>query len=85
MTHAAKRGTDKFRGWLETERNEDPLYLWVLREVVLEPADDLHLLRHLEGLPAIVHGNTNELFGLREVEVQPQVEPFLLDLSLGLI
>ena len=81
MTHAAKRGTDKFRGLLETERNQDPLYLWVLREVVLEPADDLHLLRLLEGLSAIVHGYTNELLGLREVEVQPQVRPFLLRLN----
>ena len=85
MTHASKRGTDKFRGLLETERNEDPLYLWMLREVVLEPADDLHLLRLLEGLPAIVHGNTNELLSFREVEVQPQVEPFLLHLFIVLL
>ena len=85
MTHASKRGTDKFRGLLKTERNEDPLYLWMLREVVLEPADDLHLLRLLEGLPAIVHGNTNELLGLREVEVQPLVEPFLLHLFITLL
>jgi hypothetical protein len=85
ITHAAKRGTDKFRGLLETERNEDPFYLWVLRDVVLESADDLHLLRLLEGLPAIVHGNTNELLGLREVEVQPQVEPFLLNLFIALL
>ena len=85
MTHAAKRGTDKSRGLLETERNEEPLYLWVLREVVLEPADDDHLLGLLEDLPAIVHGNTDDLLGLREVEVQAQVVPFLLRLLVALL
>jgi hypothetical protein len=32
-----------------------------------------------------VHGNTNELLGLREVEVQPQVRPFLLRLFIALL
>ena len=85
MTHASKRGTDKSRGCLDTERNEDPFKLRVLREVVLEPADDLHLLRLPEDLPAIVDGNSYDLLGLREVEVQAQVVPFLLRLFITLL
>jgi len=29
MRHAAERGTDKIRGWLEIERNIEPIVLMV--------------------------------------------------------
>ena len=81
MRHAAERGTDKIRGWLEIERKEDLVQLRVLREVVLEPARDLHLLRLDEGLPAIVDGDDEDLACLREVEVEAQVVPGRLHLG----
>ena len=67
MSHAAKRGTDKSRGLFEIERKEDLVQVRVLREVVLEPARDLHLLMLGEGLKAIVHRNDKDLACLREV------------------
>ena len=52
---------------------------------MLEPADDYHLLRLLEYLPAIVDGNTDDFLGLREVKLQAQVVPFLLWLLVTLL
>ena len=81
MCHAAKRGTNEIRGWLEIERKEDLVQLRVLREVVLEPARDLRLLRLGEGLKAIVDRNDKDLASLREVEVGAPVEPGRLHLG----
>ena len=45
MRHAAERGTDKIRGWLEIERNIEPIVLFVSGEILLEPAHYVCLLR----------------------------------------
>ena len=80
MSHAAKRGTHKSRGLLEKERNEDSFKFIVLLEIFLEPARNLSLLMLGEDTPAIVDTHRNDLFGLREVEVQGQAVPVLFHL-----
>ena len=76
MGHAAKRGTDKIRGFLEIERQVDLIQLLVSREIALEPAHDVRLLRLGEAGPAVVDYDRNYLALSRQEEVEHQIVPF---------
>ena len=75
MRHAAERGTDKIRGWLEIERNIEPIMLMVSGEILLEPAHDVCLLRLGELGPAIVNGDRYNFALFKEEEFDDQVVP----------
>ena len=76
MGHAAKRGTDKIRGFLEIERQVDLIQLLVSREIALEPAHDVRLLRLGEAGPAVVDYDRNYLALSRQEEVEHQIVQF---------
>ena len=83
VRHAAERGTNKFRGWLEIERNIDAIELLVSGEIMLEPAHDVCLLRLGEEFPAIVDSDRHNLFLFEEEEVDDQIVPCLDELMLA--
>jgi hypothetical protein len=73
--HAAKWGTDQVASLLEIERHVELVQLTVPREVVLEPAHDVRLLRLGEAGPAVVDCDRNYPVLSREVELQDHIEP----------
>ena len=85
MRHAAERGTDKIRGWLEIERNIEPIELMVSGEILLEPAHDVCLLRLGELGPAIVNSDRYNFALFKEEEFDDQVVPCLNELMLALL
>ena len=85
MRHAAERGTDKIRGWLEIERNIEPIELVVSGEILLEPAHDVCLLRLGELGPAIVNSDRYNFALFKEEEFDDQIVPCLDKLMLALL
>ena len=85
MGHAAERGTNEIRGWLEIERHIDPFELFVSGEIMLEPAHDVCLLRLGELGPAIVNSDRYNFALFKEEEFDNQIVPCLDELMLPLL
>ena len=85
MGHAAERGTNEIRGWLEIERHIDPVELMVSGEIMLEPAHDVCLLRLGELGPAIVNSDRYNFALFKEEEFDNQIVPCLDELMLPLL